>query len=68
MNEFKSQMGLMLQQPFKDKQQLLHQSLVSLSFIRDDPDAARTPCWIMVVNIRAIQAIDDPNGQLLIIN
>ncbi|KAK3088133.1 hypothetical protein FSP39_015166 [Pinctada imbricata] len=61
MEEFKSQMGLMVQQNYMNEEDLEFMSVVGLSFIRDSTDDANTPCWLMVINIRAIQSIGDPD-------
>ncbi|XP_060063803.1 myosin-IIIb-like [Ylistrum balloti] len=40
---------------------LQHQSIVGISFIKDEKEIAATPCWLLIINVTALRQLKDPN-------
>lgn len=67
MNQFHSHMGLALESTkSSDVQSLLNQapvlqlrSIVSVSLLEDHEDTRQTPCWLLIMNIEALRALQD---------
>lgn len=37
-------------------------SVIGISLVRDHDDISQTPCWLMVISIEALRAIQDQDG------
>ena len=70
MNQFHSHIGIALEcTNTSDTQSLLNmapvlplRSIVSVSLLEDHEDISQTPCWLLIVNIEALRALEDQNG------
>lgn len=61
MEEFKCQMAIQMKiNPNGDDTILRYQSVTCLSLVKDGIEAGDTPCWLLVINLCALRAIDDP--------
>lgn len=60
MDEFKSHIGIAMRKNQFEKEQMQLLSICSLSFIEDNVEDLETPCWLCVVNIMALEAVDSP--------
>ncbi|XP_069107023.1 myosin-IIIb-like [Argopecten irradians] len=62
MEELKSQMAIKLKQGcYNEHISLLqHQSIVGISFVKDEKDITATPCWLLVINVTALARLKDP--------
>ncbi|XP_048728480.2 myosin-IIIb-like isoform X2 [Ostrea edulis] len=60
MEEFKCQMGIQMKSNNSDQRVLRHQSVTGISLVKDEPEAGDTPCWMLIINLCALRAIDDP--------
>lgn len=64
MEEFKCQMAIQMKiNPNGDDTILRYQSVTCLSLVKDGIEAGDTPCWLLVINLCALRAIDDPIGK-----
>ena len=63
MDEFKSHIGIAMRtQTMEDDLDLL--AISGLSFIEDNVNDLETPCWICIINLLALEALDNPDGKL----
>ncbi|KAJ8313848.1 hypothetical protein KUTeg_008409 [Tegillarca granosa] len=59
--EFKCQIGLeMKSRGHIDKRKLQNMCIMGISFIHDTEDPTLTPCWLMLINLSAIDMLDNP--------
>lgn len=59
--EFKCQIGLeMKSRGHIDKRKLQNMCIMGISFIHDTEDPTSTPCWLMLINLSAIDMLDNP--------
>ena len=65
MDELKSHIGLALRSSEVHLDELRQLSVTGLSFIEDHPDGNQTPCWLCIVNICALEALNDPDSKLI---
>ncbi|XP_033726689.1 LOW QUALITY PROTEIN: myosin-IIIb-like [Pecten maximus] len=63
MEELKSQMGIKLKQGcYNEHISLLqHQSIVGISFVKDEKEIVTTPCWLLIINVTALARLKDPS-------
>ncbi|XP_062566221.1 myosin-IIIa-like [Saccostrea cucullata] len=61
MEEFKCQMGIQIQLNDRnpDERVLRYQSVTCLSLVKDEKEAGETPCWLLIINLCALRAIND---------
>jgi len=70
MSQFHSHIGIALEgTKTSDTQSLLCRapvlplrSIVSVSLLEDHEDIGQTPCWLLLVNIEALRALEDQDG------
>ncbi|OWF39552.1 myosin-IIIb-like [Mizuhopecten yessoensis] len=63
MDELRSQMAIKLKQGCYDEHisLLQHQSIVGISFVKDERELTATPCWLLVINVTALGRLKDPS-------
>ena len=57
MNEFRSKVALELKKPHFTKDNLWRLCVIALAFGRDEADDLRTPCWLCIVNVKAVTSL-----------
>jgi len=70
MNQFHSHIGIALEgTKTSDTESLLYRapvlplrSIVSVSLLEDHEEIGQTPCWLLIVNIEALRALEDQEG------
>lgn len=58
MKEFRSKIALDLKQGCFSKAQMRRACVVGLAFGRDDADDSQTPCWLCIVNVKALASLE----------
>lgn len=70
-NQLHSHMGLALEatKTSSDTRSLLYRApvlqlrtIVGISLLEDHEDISQTPCWLLVINLGALRALDDQDG------
>ncbi|KAG9510691.1 hypothetical protein GZH46_00758, partial [Fragariocoptes setiger] len=57
MKKFQSSIARELKRPYPDKIKLQHQCISIIGLVRDSNDILNLPCWIMVINIVAMEML-----------
>jgi len=67
MDEFKSHIGLSLRNNSLERDRLQELAVSQVAFVEEGAGPGEMPCWLCVVSVPALDAIDDPDGELYII-
>ncbi|XP_014671956.1 PREDICTED: uncharacterized protein LOC106812265 [Priapulus caudatus] len=59
MKEFKRKVDDELSQPYHNKKKLQFLCFVSISFVVDTKTPLKTPCWLLILNISALDYLND---------
>lgn len=63
MKEFKSHMAIEMSKRKPHMEILQPRSIVALSFVKNTIDDMDTPCWIILINFLALNALQDQRGK-----
>lgn len=64
MKEFKRKVDDELSQPYHNKKKLQFLCFVCVSFVVDTKNPLKTPSWLMVLNISALDYLNDIMGKI----
>src|SRR5437867_3730668 len=58
MKIFKSAIDKELHQPYPNRKELLYKTCIRLSLVKEESHPLKTPCWIMIVNLVAMDMLN----------
>ena len=57
MRRFTQNLSVEMKSPYPNRRVLEGQCFLNLSFVRDEVEPLHTPCWIMIINIVALDML-----------